>query len=144
MKLTEEQIQFLDKVCGRQYWTLNSEGEVDVDGDVNMSYMNLTEIPVKFGTVSGRFACYNNNLTTLKNCPTSMNISSGFYCFRNNLTEYFKSIKAEDFPLWCNLDWWWMIKEYPFLINISSPIKSDGSLKYYLNQFPQTKLYLKD
>jgi len=73
MELTKEQIDFLDKVCdGREYWGLNPNGEVDVDGAVDMSGMQLTEIPVKFGRVNGNFHCYYNNLTTLKNCPDYM------------------------------------------------------------------------
>ena len=85
MKLTKEQIKFLDKVCfGRDKWKLNSNGEVDVDGSVSMSSMNLTEIPVKFGRVDGEFHCYVNNLTSLEGCSTS--IGGNFYCHYNQLT----------------------------------------------------------
>ncbi len=145
MELTKEQIKFLDRVCyNSKYWILNENGEVDVDGNVNMRNMNLTEIPVKFGRVGGWFDCYNSNLTTLKNCPTSVNPSSGFYCFRNNLTEYFQNIKEEDFPLWKNLDWGWIIKEYPFLINIAKKHIEYEFLKSMLICYPKTKLYYKD
>ena len=64
-------------------WSINQNGEVDVDGNVNMSYMNLTEIPVKFGSVSGFFYCYNNNLTSLVNSPNEV---GGFNCGNNSLT----------------------------------------------------------
>jgi hypothetical protein len=92
MELTKEQIEFLDRVCGE--WKLNSDGEVDVDGDVNMYDMNLKEIPVKFGRVEGDFNCYYNYLTTLKNCPDF--VVGNFWCGDNILKEYFKNINEED------------------------------------------------
>ena len=142
MELTKEQIEFLDKVCVGK-WTLNENGEVDVDGSVDMlSYMGFVEIPVKFGNVSGNFNCTSNNLTTLKNCP---NYISGvaFYCSGNNLTEYFKSIKEEDFHHWGKLRWGWILKDYPFLINIcKNYVFNNEHLKFYLNTVPLTKLYL--
>ncbi len=142
MGLTEEQIKFLDKVCkGRLNWTLNSEGKVDVDGAVYMVDMNLTEIPVKFGRVKGCFTCNRNNLTTLKNCPDY--IGDTLNCHTNNLTEYFKNIKEEDFPHWEVLNWWGVINDYPFLINIATEIYNSRSIRGWLNMYPLTKLYLK-
>ncbi len=141
MELTEEQREFLNKVCYKKRWTLNSDGEVDVDGTVDMSDMNLTEIPVKFGRVT-RFNCSYNNLTTLKNCPYSVGWMG---VYNNPLTEYFKSIKEEDFPHWGKLDWGNMLSEYPFLINIrmNQGWVDREALKYWLDFIPQTKLYYK-
>ena len=142
MKLTKEQIDFLDKVCfNREWWVLNENDEVDVEGSVGMSNMNLTEIPVKFGAIKGHFNCVNNNLTTLKNCPTSVGYSFRFH--KNNLTDYFKNIKEEDFKCWSmGLNWLEIIEEYPFLINIGKKYIDRNMLKYYLSHFPKTKLYL--
>ena len=163
MELTKEQIEFLDRVCyGRKYWKLNSNGEVDVDGGVVMSGMNLTEIPVKFGSVKGgRFYCYNNQLTSLIGSPTSIedgyfncssnqltslegcpiSIDDGWvYFYKNPLTNYFKNIKEEDFLHWDKLYWGDILRKYPFLINIAKKYIKD--LKWYLERFPQTKLYL--
>jgi hypothetical protein len=160
MKLTKEQIEFLNKVCDDNKWTLNYNNEVDVDGDVDMSSLNLTEIPVRFGVVNGTFYCHTNNLTTLKNSPTSVSqsfacysnnlttlevapVSVGGYfdCYNNNLTEYFKSIKEEDFLLWDNFFWIYILKEYPFLIEIGKKYVGDN-LNHILNKFPQTKIYI--
>jgi hypothetical protein len=140
MELTEEQIRFLNKVCGNGKWTLNENGEVDVTGIVNMANMKLTEIPVKFGKVNGSFYCENNKLTNLKNCPTS--VSKVFYFHGNNLTEYFKNIKEEDFTLWENLVWLYTLQEYPFLVNICKKYSKSANLKYNLNEMPNLKLYL--
>jgi hypothetical protein len=141
MKLTEEQIEFLDMVCnGRKYWKLNSNGEVDVDGGVFMQSMNLTEIPVKFGVVKGQFFCIDNNLTTLKNAPTLV-VNNMFSCHGNNLKEYFKNIKDEDFSYWW-WDWWDILKEYPFMINFTKKYLGKETFTLVLNRIPQTKIYL--
>ena len=151
MKLTKEQIEFLNKVCkGRDAknlirgfngeWWINSKGEVDVDGWVVMKDMNLTEIPVKFGRVEGHFNCSNNKLTTLKNYPTL--VYGGFYCENNNLSNYFKSTKEEDFPHWDKLGLDVLI-EYPYLINIFKNVDyHKEQIKFYITNYPQTKLYL--
>jgi len=147
MQLTEEQIKFLDKVCYvnrlrvRGYkWKLNSDGKVDVDGSVIITNLNLTEIPVKFGRVEGWFRCANNNLTTLKNCPDY--VSEEFCCSGNNLTNYFKSIKEDEFPLWKSLNLGDILEEYPFLVNIMNKYFDKDDLKIYINEYPLTKLYL--
>jgi len=167
-ELKKEQIEFLNKVCyGREYWKLNSNGGVDVDGSVFMYGLGVTEIPVKFGRVEGYFDCSNNNLTTLKNCPdyiggslnfTNNNLSSldffpdflinnikdYIHLRGNKLTDYFKSIKEEEFKFWDKLYWYNILKEYPFLINIGMKYINESNLKYYLTINPQTKLYLKE
>ena len=97
MQLTKEQIEFLNKVVKGVHkttesgfeehclsWKLNSNGEVDVDGSVNMYYMNLTEIPVKFGSVNRSFNCSYNQLKSLKNAPKS--VGGYFDCSDNQLT----------------------------------------------------------
>jgi hypothetical protein len=146
MKLTKEQIRFLDRDCGfgsrDNKWKLNSDGKVDVDGAVYIRSKNLTEIPVKFGRVKGEFSCSYNNLTTLKNCPDF--ISGSFYCSNNNLIGYFKNIKEDDFPLWDRFFWRDAIREYPFLINIAKKYFHRDALKEYLILFPLTKIYYRD
>jgi hypothetical protein len=119
MELTDEQMDFLDMICGST-WILNSDGKVDVSSSVIISWLSLTELPVKFGRVYGNFDCSGNKLTSLKNCPdyiggslnfTNNNLSSldffpdfsinninhYIHLRGNNLTNYFKSIKEEEF-----------------------------------------------
>ena len=139
MKLTKKQINFLAKVV-KESWVINENGEVDVYGSVDMTNMNLTEIPVKFGSVSGSFYCSNNQLTSLEFAPKS--VGGNFYCSRNNLTNYFKNIKEEDFTLWDRLNWNIVLQEYPFLINIYKNYTTQEDLKGYLEEIPQTKEYL--
>jgi hypothetical protein len=108
VELTEEQIKFLDIVCFG-VWVFNDKGEVDVEGNISIRKKGLTQIPVKFGRVSGDFSCSWNNLTTLKNCPDY--VGEEFFIYSNNLTDYFKSIKEEDFPHWKNLEWLDVLRE---------------------------------
>ena len=92
--------EFLDKVCGKNNWATNSSNEIESLGSVDMSNMNLTEIPIKFNYVYGNFNCSNNNLTTLKNSPN--HIQKHFDCSVNNLTslEFAPTYVSEDF--WCH------------------------------------------
>ena len=52
-------------------YTINSQGEIDVDGSVwTLKNKNFKELPYKFGKINGYFDISNNpNLTSLKNCP---------------------------------------------------------------------------
>ena len=51
-------------------YTINSQGEIDVKGNVDLDNTYFKELPYKFGTVTGWFTLENNkNLRSLKNCP---------------------------------------------------------------------------
>jgi hypothetical protein len=161
----KEQIEFLNKAV-KGTWVINPDGSVDVDGWVSLGlgleHLNLNEIPVKFGKVSGSFDCAQNNLTTLKNVPvwvggwfdcssnhlTSLEgcpdyVGGNFDCDDNNLKNYFKNIKEEEFKLWGLFIWGWVIKEYPFLIKIAKNYVSKERFIELVEHFPKTKLYLK-
>ncbi len=142
MKLTQEQIQFLDKVC-RGAWFLTTNNGIYVNGSVYMVNMGLTEIPVKFYRVTGYFNCNTNNLTTLKNCPDF--VDGLYFSFSENpLQEYFKNIEEYQLNIWGDVIWYQVLKEYPFLINIGKKYMKYKDLKGNLNDCPLTKLYLKD
>jgi hypothetical protein len=64
--------------------TIHSDGSISVQGDVDLSSKNLTELPFKFRKVTGNFNCYNNQLTSLNGCPAS--VDGDFHCFNNQLT----------------------------------------------------------
>ncbi len=74
-------------------YTVNEDGTVDVDGDVDLKHWNYTLyiLPIKFGTVTGNFSCgsgndidYKNELTSLEGCPHT--VGGDFRCPMNNLT----------------------------------------------------------
>ena len=75
---------WLDEYDIKNY-ILNARGEIDVDGDVDLSSKGLTEIPsfIQFGTVKGNFFCDLNRLTTLKGAP--IEVSKVFDCSFNKL-----------------------------------------------------------
>jgi hypothetical protein len=85
-KLFESTSQ-IDKICkmyGIKNYTINLDGTIDVDGNVNLSNMELEKLPVKFGRVTGDFWCDNNQLTSLEGCPQT--VGGHFLCNDNQLT----------------------------------------------------------
>jgi len=161
MELTQKQKKFLDrlKIDGR--WSLTSEGKIDVEGWVSIPDGKLTKLPVKFRRVKG-FNCSRNKLTSLEGCPdyvsgsflcSSNNLTSlegapsyvgGYFsCHDNHLTNYFKNIKEEDFKHWDKLDWGDVIKEYPFLINITKNYINKEDFIELIKDYPKTKIYLR-
>ena len=93
LKRFNESIEDIDSICkkyGIGNYTVNKDGTVDVNGDVNLSNMKykqkitLTILPLKFGKVMGTFYCSYNKLTTLEGCPTE--VGGDFYCSNNKLT----------------------------------------------------------
>ncbi len=65
-------------------YTINSNGEIDVKGDVDLRSKDFEELPYKFGRVNNMFSLSScENLTSLKNCP---DYAFGFNCsFCKNL-----------------------------------------------------------
>jgi hypothetical protein len=77
----------LDSICRGlclENYTINSNGTVDVDDDVEISDLELYYLPINFGRVAGNFECSDNFLTSLEGCPTT--VGGNFYCKRNKLT----------------------------------------------------------
>ena len=55
---------------GIKNYTINSKGEIDVNGSVDLGKKDFEQLPYKFGIVDGFFTLMDNkNLTSLKNCP---------------------------------------------------------------------------
>ncbi len=60
--------------------------KVNVYGDVNLSNLNLKEIPIIFGKVTGNFDCSFNELANLTNCPET--VEKNFLCGFNKLVSF--------------------------------------------------------
>ena len=77
----------IDQIC-KMYditnYTINPDGSIDVDGNVDLSSKKLTKIPLKFNHVSGYFSCSSNQLTSLEGGPNS--VGGDFDCYYNQLT----------------------------------------------------------
>ena len=77
-------ISLICKQYGITNYTINPDGSIDVNGSVDLSFNDLTELPLRFNKVSGYFRCHNNRLTSLKGCPRW--IGGNFNCYNNQLT----------------------------------------------------------
>ena len=71
------------KKCVNGIYTINDDGSIDVNGDVNLSDKKLTRISFNFRNVSGNFYCYDNHLQSLEGAPTT--VGSVFHCSGNQL-----------------------------------------------------------
>ena len=65
-------IKDLCEIYDIKNYTINPDGLVDVDGDVNLREFQLKKLPFNFGKVTGDFYCFYNNLTSLQGAPTSV------------------------------------------------------------------------
>jgi hypothetical protein len=76
-----------EEICEKYYitnYSINPDGSIDVNGDVNLCNKKLTELPLVFNKVSGSFDCGDNQLTSLRSCPRW--VGGYFHCHTNNLT----------------------------------------------------------
>jgi hypothetical protein len=89
-------LEYLE-LWGIKNFTINKDGSVDVNGDVDISHRNLIQIPIEFNVVHGNFNCSRNNLNTLKGCPKY--IHGGFNC-SNNLLWDFKYFPSSSLHNW--------------------------------------------
>ena len=82
-----ENFEDINQTCQKYHiknYTINQDGSIDVDGDVNLRENDLSKLPFKFGKVNGSFNCSANQLISLKGCPVK--VGSGFACASNKLT----------------------------------------------------------
>jgi hypothetical protein len=83
----KESKEDIDSICKRyriRNYTINEDGTIDVDGDVNLSRRDIDKLPLKFGKVTGSFYCSNVNLLSLEGSPNR--VGGSFYCNDNQLT----------------------------------------------------------
>ncbi|MCK9476332.1 MAG: hypothetical protein M0R46_10450 [Candidatus Muirbacterium halophilum] len=76
----------IDSICEKYNitnYTINDDGSIDVNGDVNLKRNNLRELPLKFRKVTGNFYCNDNQLTNLKDSP--QHVGGDFFCSNNKL-----------------------------------------------------------
>jgi hypothetical protein len=98
-----ENFNNIDSICkkfGITNYTINSDGLVDVNGDVDLSSESLTKLPLKFGKVTGYFDCYDNQLTTLEGGPKE--VGGNFNCRDNKLATLEGSPREVGGDFYCN------------------------------------------
>jgi hypothetical protein len=93
LKLFENFNQYeIDDICEKyniKNYTINPDGSIDVDGNVELSYRNLTKLPIKFNKITGHFNLFSNNLNNLEGCPNY--VGGEFDCRYNKLTNLIES-----------------------------------------------------
>ena len=87
LKRFNESKNSIESICikyGIYNYTINEDGSIDVDVNVDLANKKLIELPLRFRNVGGNFWCHNSDLTTLEGCPE--NVGGDFTCFNNRLT----------------------------------------------------------
>jgi len=127
--------QDIDSICKRygiRNYTINKDGTIDVDGDVNLtkklSGAGIYKLPLKFGKVSGSFYCWDNKLTSLEGSPSEV---GNFYCSDNQLTS------LEGSPSEVGGDFHCQINQLTSLEG--SPNRVGGNFNCYRNQLVDVK-----
>lgn len=83
-------LEKIDRICKSLFWggypeyTINEDGTVDVEGNVELGNRFFRTFPIKFGNVLGDFNCSHNHLKNLVGGPEF--VSGDFYCYSNELT----------------------------------------------------------
>jgi hypothetical protein len=79
----ESDIDTLCEKFGIKNYTVNSNGSIDVKGDVNLANKNLAKLPITFSMVGGSFYCQGNKLESLVGSPKE--VVKDFDCSKNKL-----------------------------------------------------------
>jgi hypothetical protein len=85
--ISKEEKDRIDLIC-KEYdidrYEINSDGSIDVSGDVDLTRIGLDYLPLNFNKVSGSFCCNDNDLTSLSGSPVT--VGGDFDCSINGLT----------------------------------------------------------
>ena len=99
-KESKEDIHSLCKKYDIRNYNINEDGSIDVDGNVDFHFKRLTELPLKFGKVSGHFYCSYNHYASLEGAPRE--VGGGFYCSYNQLESLEGSPEKVGGNFYCN------------------------------------------
>ncbi len=97
--MTEIEVEKICKKYNITNWTINPDGAVDVEGNVDLANKGLRKLPLKFGRVTGYFDCSHNQLTSLEGCPPE--IREAFWCYNNQLTSLEGCPREIGGSFWC-------------------------------------------
>ena len=92
---TREQIEDWLKKRGKRIegtWKINDDLSVEVTGDVDLSKLKMTKLPVKFKKVGGRFFVRETPLITLEGCPDE--VGTWFDCSYTDIKNLIGGPKA--------------------------------------------------
>ncbi len=112
------------KVCSIYDYSINPDGSIDVNGNIDLKHLHLHKLPLRFNYVDGNFDCSSNWLISLEDCPR--HITGYFDCSDNILTS------LEGGPV--------VNKSYYYYCQIESLISLDG----YVGSYNQLVCYNKN
>jgi len=126
-------------------YTINKDGSIDVDGNVDLIGKGLKELPLIFNKVNGWFSCSINQLTSLIGAPKY--VGDSFYCSNNKLISLYgcpdhiggifyiennNIYTFEKFPKYIGEDYNFSINPIDFIYNLY--IKSIDNIEVF-NEF---------
>ena len=126
---TKEDIESICFKYGIKNYTINEDGTIDVDGDVNLSGKNIDKLPLKFGKVTGNFNCSYNQLTSLEGSPSE--VGGDFICYQNKLTSLEGSPSRVGGSFYCSSNKLTSLE--------GSPKRVDGDFLCHYNQLVDVK-----
>jgi hypothetical protein len=100
-KDTHTELEEKLKEYGIKNYTINDDGTIDVDGDVDLFGKKLTKIPFKFGKVNGDFNIASNYLESLEGSPYYVGC---FNCSSNKLINLIGSPSIIEGDLVCSIN----------------------------------------
>ena len=112
-----ESFSEIDSICnefGITNYKVNSDGTIDVDGNVDISNLGLKKIPLKFGKIDGSFDCCSNELTTLEGAPSE--VGGYFDCSENELSTLVGAPNKVDNEFYCSYNKLTTLKGAPKLV----------------------------
>ena len=80
----EQEIINICKKYNIKKYTINLDGSIDVDGDVNLCNLNKEKLPIKFNKVKSYFDVSNSGLKTLEGFPKE--VGDDILIYNNQLT----------------------------------------------------------
>jgi len=92
---------WLEEFLKREDITKLPDGSYDVEGtdDVDMGFLKISKLPIKFNKVHGSFLIQHNKLTTLEGCPKE--VGHSFVCDNNRLTSLVWAPAKVGTSFWC-------------------------------------------
>jgi hypothetical protein len=128
-EVDNQKIHKICKIYDINNYTINTDGSIDVDDDVNIDNYYLEKIPLKFNKVTGYFVVHQNILKSLNGSPKW--VGGDFDCSENDLT----TLKGG--PEYVGGNYSCILNELTDLEG--SPSKVDGDFHFFANNIISLK-----
>ena len=160
-----ENFEDIDSICkkyGIENYTINKDGSIDVDGNVDLNNLYLRKFPLEFRNVSGKFDCRSNYFVSLKGGPERVGsdfscgfndlsslefcpkyVGGHFNCYSNGIISFEYLPETIGGILWCGknpiYELWELFEDYSKieLFNDYDIVRGDGIVLDRLNSFLQ-------